>query len=503
VSVSTAFRIILVLVLATVAPAPAHAGPADKVLGRFTKAQGKKALRAVTSTHIEGVATDADGVTGSATIVGTGLDRYRLDVVIGGTTSSECYNGKSAWRLDGGALGTLLGSEAKEVRLHALLTNTRFQDLARHRVGVRLAGNTALDGRPVTALDFMLGDARERVYFDDKTALPLKFERPRASGVRETFVGDYRRVDGILEPFSIRVREGGREIRIVVKRVTHNGPVDETAFLVPASYGAPLPDVGALFAAVVANQEKLEQLSEHYAFRETRVEREDDGKGGSRTKQERVFSVLPVSGRLVRQLLAVDGRALSPDEAEKEQRRVQKEIQEILDAREKRQEREKREREKGREPERDGRITMLTFLRISKVSSLRRESFRSHDVIALDFEPQPGFKPRNLGEQIVSKLVGTIWVDEAARQVVRLEARLLSSVKIGGGLVGSLSPASAFVLEQVKVSDDLWLPSYSEVNLAAKIFLFANVKQNSVSRFDDYRRYDVDSEYAAGQPTPE
>jgi hypothetical protein len=491
VSVATILRLVLVCSLTAAAAAPAQAGPADKTIGNYTKAQGKKALRAVVSTRVEGIATDANAATGRVTLVGTGVDRYRFDVALGGATVSECYNGKSAWRFDGAGVGTLLGPDAQAVRLHAILTNGRFQDLRRHRVGMRPAGSTAVDGKPSTAIDFALGDARERVFFDAKTALPVKRELHGASGVREIFLGDYRRVDGVLEPFSLRVRENGREVRIVVESVTHNGPVDETAFLVPSS-GAPLPDLATLFAAIVANQEKIEQLAEHYAFRETRVDREDDGKGGLRKKEERAFSVLPVAGRFVRQLLAVDGKELAGQDAEKEQRRVQKVIQEILDEREKRRARAERDRE----PERDDRVTILSFLRISKVSSIRRESFRGHEVIALDFEPRPDFKPKSLGEQIVSKLAGTVWVDEKARQVVRLEARLQSAVKIGGGLVGSLSPASAFVLEQERVSEDLWLPSYSEVNMSARLLLFASVKANSVSRFSDYKRYDVDSEYA-------
>jgi hypothetical protein len=403
--------------------------------------------------------------------------------------------------LDGAGAGTLLGPDAQELRLHALLTTTRFQDLSRHRVGARPAGVAEIDGKPAVAVDFLLGDARERVFFDAKTALPVKFERRRAAGVREIFLGDYRRVDGVFEPFSIRVRDGSREVRIAVERVTHNGPVDETAFLVPANGGgAPLPDVATLFAAIVANQEKLEQLTEHYAFREKRVEREDDGKGGLRIKEERTFFVLPVAGRFVRQLLAVDGKGLTPSEAEKEQRRVRKEIQDLLDERDKRQARAERDREKGREPEKDRRVTILTFLRMCTVSSIRRESFRGHEVIALDFEPRPDFKPTNLGEQLVSKLAGTLWVDEKARQVVRVEGRLQNSVKIGGGLVGSLSPASAFVLEQERVSEELWLPSYSEVNVTARVFLLASVKANTVSRFSDYERYDVDSEYSTPRP---
>jgi len=43
-----------------------------------------------------------------------------------GSKVSECYNGKSAWRLDARGLRTLLGDEAKRLRLEALLSSGRL-----------------------------------------------------------------------------------------------------------------------------------------------------------------------------------------------------------------------------------------------------------------------------------------------------------------------------------------------------------------------------------------
>ncbi|MGH9916170.1 MAG: hypothetical protein ACRD63_12895, partial [Pyrinomonadaceae bacterium] len=99
-----------------------------------------------------------------------------------------------------------------------------------------------------------------------------------------------------------------------------------------------------------------------------------------------------------------------------------------------------------------------------------------------------------------NRLAGTMWVDETARQIVRLEARLTDSFKISGGLLASISPSTAVVIEQEKVRDEVWLPSYSEVNLSAKFFLFAKLNRNFVKRFGDYKRYQVDSEYELDKP---
>ena len=112
-NVSSLLRFVLICSLATAATVPAHAGPADKILNRYTKAQGKKALRAVVSTLVEGTITAPDGASGRATITGAGVDRYRFDLAVGETVASECYNGKSAWRRDGAGTATLLGTDAR------------------------------------------------------------------------------------------------------------------------------------------------------------------------------------------------------------------------------------------------------------------------------------------------------------------------------------------------------------------------------------------------------
>ena len=45
----------------------------------------------------------------------------------------------------------------------------------------------------------------------------------------------------------------------------------------------------------------------------------------------------------------------------------------------------------------------------------------------MDFEPRPDFDPHSLMDKVLKALGGTIWIDEQARQVVRLEARFLLS----------------------------------------------------------------------------
>jgi hypothetical protein len=66
-------------------------------------------------------------------------------------------------------------------------------------------------------------------------------------------------------------------------------------------------------------------------------------------------------------------------------------------------------------------------------------------------------------ESWIRKLLGTVWIDEDARRILRLEARLGEGLKAAAGLVLSVRQGSSLVFEQTLVNDEVWLPSYAEV----------------------------------------
>ena len=83
-----------------------------------------------------------------------------------------------------------------------------------------------------------------------------------------------------------------------------------------------------------------------------------------------------------------------------------------------------------------------------------------------------------------------MWVDERAHQVVRLEARLADSAKMGWGLLGTLNKGSAAIFEQTLVKDEVWLPSYVEGQLSGRYLLFKGFSKNLVIRYNDYKRFE-------------
>lgn len=486
----------LILVLAFLASTPA-ADTASKIIDRYKKVAGGDAVKKVKNTYLSGSLTTSDKLTGRFTMQTFQPDRLRIDLEIGETKASDCYNGKSAWRLDNKGLRTLLGSEMKRLRLEALIAASRLHELSRSRIFPQTISKATVDGREATAIEFVKDETKIKLFFDAKSGLISKQERETANGVEEIFYSDYRAVDGVQEPFAIRIKNNATELNIAVDKVEHNRIADEAAFRYPQKDDArPLPDVESLIKTVVAHQEKIGEIREQYTFRQTDTDNKLDNKGRVKESEVRIYDVTPVAGIYVERLVSIDGKPLSAKEQEDEDRKVQKEVERALKNKERRLEAQREGRDRaGDDPYEDRRITILSILRLSDLTSIRREMFQGHEVIAFDFEPKKGVKPKSRLETIITKLAGTMWIDEEAQQIVRVEARLIDSFKLAGGLFAKVSPSTAVVLEQAKIGDEVWMPSYSEANFAARIMLFAKFNRSRTTKYSDYKKYSIDNRY--------
>ena len=104
-----------------------------------------------------------------------------------------------------------------------------------------------------------------------------------------------------------------------------------------------------------------------------------------------------------------------------------------------------------------------------------------------------------MAENALKKLSGTVWIDEDGREVVRMEARFDEAFKVGGGLFASVQKGSSFIFEQALVNNDVWLPTFADVNVAARLLLFKGIREHSAIQFSDYRKFRVDSKMSLAE----
>jgi hypothetical protein len=468
-----------------IAPA-AVAQPVGKIVSRAAKAMGgEQALRRAASWEVSGVITrKRDGATGQFKAAAKKPNLYMVNIEIAGVETGAGFTGKSSWRRDRReGLRTLTGDASDDFQAEAFYRNNRWLDHKKHRAKLVYAGAETVGGKPAHAVTLVgARGVKIKMLFDADSGLLVKEELPSGDGGKTFEYGDYRPVEGVMEPFAITLIEDGERYEIKLDRVTRDQQLDRKLFDFPRPSEESLPDLGALFDRLRQRQSEVERLREKYAYTETATSYQLDKSGVAREKESVTREMTFYEGHRIWRVVAKNGKPLSGDDQAKEDRRVEKMIRDI---------------EAGRKvdlPYNQRRTKLSDVLRASRFSGARRERYRNRDVIVADFEPNPDFKPANSNEAFADALAGSIWVDERDLQIARVEFQLVKAFKVAGGAFFAMKPGSRFVAEQDRFFGEVWLPTYTEVTISARAMIFASFGINQKVTYGNYRRFDVKSE---------
>ncbi|MFM8395823.1 MAG: hypothetical protein ACKOB4_18045 [Acidobacteriota bacterium] len=426
---------------------------------------------------------------------GTSFDLRGLEI-------SQGFNGKSGWIRDSrDGLRTLTGQASREFQVEAAWRASRWLNYKKDRAKLTPPTRGEVDGRTVNVIQLTTArNIQIRLFFDAESGRLIREELPLDGVTRRFDYGDFRMVNGLLEPHLITMTLGDERYEIRLEKILHNPTVDRSLFDFPIVSNEPLPDIDALLREVGKNEERIDEILDKYTYTESIVRREINDQGQAIEKESNTYELTFFKGNRIRRLVARNGRPLSPGDEADETRKVEKRIREI----------EKREAEKERkaikecdvdqsatgspDAERGQRISIADVLRASKLINPRRERYRNHEVIVFDFEPLPGYKPRKDYEKFFGKTVGAIWVDPHDKQVARVDARLVQSYKVAGGLLASLREGATFVLEQERINNEIWLPTRIDINLGLRVLLVKGISVNQTITFGNYRRFNVDAD---------
>src|SRR6266581_4574127 len=476
--------------------AGAHAQDAGKIIDQYVKAAGgAKGLSKIQTLSLEGTLIDsASGKSGAYTFDTRLPNHYYSEILVGDAHFIDAYNGKSAWREDpASGVRTLLGTDAVEMAATARYANARLLNLKKNKLTAVLKGHATIRGKDALEVDLTSASGiRRHVFFDAQSHLIVKEIAPIGGIQQEILYDDYRPVAGIQISHKIELRRGADSYEIIVRRAAANEQIGERVFDFPKKSQVQLPDLKALFKEIDANQKAIDKIKENYAGTRTEDETEFDGNGKVKKHDVREHTFFYLDGQEISTLVKKDGKPLSDDEQKKENERVQKRIREHQKKETKKEAKEEKAKEEGKEKSDDD-VGIEVFLRACQFVNPRRERFRGQDVLVFDFEPNPEFKPHKLEEKIVQKLAGVVWIDEKARDVARLEAYFVKDVKFAGGLLANLQKGTSFVFEQAFINNEVWLPTYAEAHIGARVLLVKGFKISAVTRYSDYKKFNVES----------
>jgi hypothetical protein len=482
---------------------PARAQDASKIVDQYVKAAGgAKSISKIQALEIEGSFTSAShGKSGTFTFDTKLPNRYYSELVANDKSWIEAYNGKSAWHENAaGEVATLLGEESSQLEAAGQYYNVRLLNLKKNKLTLSLVGHAQVRGKDAIEIEVTAASGIKRhVYFDAATHL-IAEEKALIGGVEETmFYGDYRTVEGVKLPYRIELQRGADTYQIAVTRAAVNGVMEERVFDFPKKSQVQLPDLTALFKKIDENQKALRKITENYTGTRTEQETQYDGNGKVKKVETNQYTFFYLDGEEVSTLVQKDGKPLSEAEQKKENEKTRKRIEELQKHEAKKEAKEEKAKEQGKE-EKNGDPGIEVFLRACEFANPRRERFRGQDVLVFDFQPNPAFKPSKLEEKVVQKLAGVVWIDEKALDVSRLEAYFVGDMKIAGGLLANLQKGTSLVFEQAFINNEVWLPTYEEAHVGARVLLLKGFKVDEVTRYSDYKRFNVQSLATIGKP---
>jgi hypothetical protein len=244
---------------------------------------------------------------------------------------------------------------------------------------------------------------------------------------------------------------------------------------------APLPDIRQLMKEVQAHQREVEKVRENDTYTSLITTQDIDANGHVTKTETEEDDNFFVNGHLIARMVKKDGKPLSTHEEQKESERVTKLVQ-------------KAQNTPPGQPLEGPTVSISRLLDIMDVRNPRRENYRGRPTIVFDFIGRKDAKTHGLVEDASKKVQGTIWIDEADRQVAHLEASFNDNFHVAGGVFATVQKGSNFHFDQAPVGGGVWLPTGGEGAVQARLLLFKNLRQHYNERDYDFKRFSVDTQ---------
>ena len=237
------------------------------------------------------------------------------------------------------------------------------------------------------------------------------------------------------------------------------------AVMVAATAGArqapPLPDPEPFYAEARANVERAQVEQRDFAYRERRTELHLNPFGRMGTGGTVVFEYTPhPDGGAERRLIERDGKPVTDAEVER------------------------------RPPRRRGsrRSAVEDAVSVLRFTIERRTLLEGQPAIAVKFEPRPGASAQTREGNLVQRFTGTIFVDEASKEVVRVDATAIDDLTYGFGMVARLGKGTSIAVRRERIEPNLWLPTSVRFTGKGRALLFRRLDIDQSIEWTNYRR---------------
>jgi len=212
---------------------------ATDVLEKMIEASGgRKLLASIKDTTMIGTLDIVmAGMSGTLTMYQKEPNMMRMDMELMGMVMTMAYDGEVAWWINPqtGATEEMPSDQADEIMRDAY-GNDILLNPDKHGVTYTLKESENIEGKDYFVLVQTFPDGwSQTMYIDSKTYLPYKtVATVNQMGVEveaETFLSDWREVDGTMASFSVRVLQDGEEfMTMTFSEVKYNTGLEDSFF---------------------------------------------------------------------------------------------------------------------------------------------------------------------------------------------------------------------------------------------------------------------------------
>jgi hypothetical protein len=229
----------------------------------------------------------------------------------------------------------------------------------------------------------------------------------------------------------------------------------------PAQQSLPLPDPEPFFAAVRENIARSQREQNRFAYKERRTELRINPFGRIGTGDIRVYDVLPAAdgSTITRRLIEDDGKPVNGTAEQRE-----------------------------RLPQRSGSGRGLNdIVQTLQFAINRRDMLDGRPAIVVTFKARPGANPSTRQGRLAKAFAGSIWVDEAAKEVKKVDAVAVDDMSVGFGVVARVNEGAKVSATREPVGRDMWLPTSIRLVGDGRAMLFRKLSLDYVIEWFDYR----------------
>lgn len=233
---------------------------------------------------------------------------------------------------------------------------------------------------------------------------------------------------------------------------------------------APRISAKAIMLRAVQRTRTAHRLPDCHYFERT-AERDLDSRGRLEKETDELYRVVVRDGMPHSSLVELNGRNLTPAEAQHKEKQEQQDEEKL------------RGHRAGLENARPQ--TLLTrdlvdrysFTLLDMVDLHGRKTYR------LAFRPRPALRMRSMVDRFFNHIAGTIWIDAQDYELARAEIHLTSEFKLWAGILADVKRCE-FVIDETRLPDGTWLNKSVHGEFEARKFLVTSRIEISTEAMD-------------------